>query len=56
MIGPEKKKFPMIFDQVENEKVTGPRFWVNMTYIYVIGTERVNDLRVKFFFGQILFF
>ena len=36
--------------------VTVPRFWVNMTYIYVIRTERVKDLRVKNDFGQILFF
>ena len=36
--------------------MAGPRFCVIMTYIYVIRRERVNDLRVKFCFGQILFF
>ena len=36
--------------------VTGPYFGVIMTSILVIRIERVNDLRSKFFFYQILFF
>ena len=31
------------------KNVTGPRFWENVTYKYVIRSQRVNNLRDKLF-------